>query len=72
MLKSHLQSNPMATATTLSEVETRKLLARLPALKTEASDTLSFKLRESSLLPPRAGETITGSFRSSDDQRPVG
>jgi uncharacterized protein YfaS (alpha-2-macroglobulin family) len=55
-------ANPTATATTLSEVETRKLLARLPALKPEVSDTLNFKLRERSLPPPRAGETIQAAF----------
>lgn len=55
-------SNPAAAATTLSEVETRKLLARLPALKPEASDTLNFKLRERSLPPPRAGATIQAAF----------
>ena len=55
-------SNPIANPTTLSEVETRKLLARLPALKPDASDTLTFKLRERSLPPPRAGETIQAAF----------
>ena len=55
-------SNPIANPTTLSEMETRKLLARLPVLKPEVSDTLDFKLRERSLPPPRAGETIQAAF----------
>lgn len=54
-------ANP-TVATSLSEVETRKLLARLPALKPEVSDTLNFNLRERSLPPPRAGETIQAAF----------
>ncbi|MDQ3666816.1 MAG: DUF6049 family protein [Acidobacteriota bacterium] len=55
--------NPtVAAATSLSEVETRKLLARLPALKPEEGDPLSFKFRERSLPPPRAGETIQAAF----------
>src|SRR5687768_12330412 len=37
---------PVAVATRLSEVESNKLLARLPALKPEDSDTVSFKFRE--------------------------
>jgi hypothetical protein len=52
----------MAAATSLSEVETKKLLARLPALKSEEEDTVAFKLRERSLPPPRAGETIQAAF----------
>ena len=55
-------SPTVAAATSLSEVETRKLLARLPALKPEEDDTLPFKLRERSLPPPRAGETIQAAF----------
>src|SRR5947209_1910187 len=49
-------------ASPLSEKETQKLLARLPNLKPEASDVQDFKLREGSLLPPRAGETIQAAF----------
>lgn len=55
--------NPtVAAATSLSEAETRKLLARLPALKPEEGDTVPLKLRERSLPPPRAGETIQAAF----------
>jgi uncharacterized protein YfaS (alpha-2-macroglobulin family) len=55
-------SAPATTATSLSEVETRKLLARLPPLKSDASDVLGFKLRESTQPPPRAGKTIQAAF----------
>ena len=54
--------NPIAPATALSEVETKKLLARLPALTADPSDTVDFKLREQSLPPPRAGKTIQAAF----------
>jgi uncharacterized protein YfaS (alpha-2-macroglobulin family) len=53
---------PAATATSLSAVESNKLLARLPALKSEVGDTVVFKLRENSLPPPRAGLTIQSAF----------
>jgi uncharacterized protein YfaS (alpha-2-macroglobulin family) len=52
----------VVTASQLSEKETQKLLARLPNLKPEASDVQDFKLREGSLPPPRAGETIQAAF----------
>jgi uncharacterized protein YfaS (alpha-2-macroglobulin family) len=55
-------ATPIANATSLSEVETHKLLARLPPLTTDASDTVNFKLRESLLPPPRAGKTIQAAF----------
>lgn len=55
-------SAPAATATSLSEVETRKLLARLPPLKADASDIVGFKLRESTQPPPRTGKTIQAAF----------
>ena len=55
--------NPtVASATSLSEAETNRLLARLPALKPEDGDTVPFKLRDRSLPPPRAGETIQAAF----------
>lgn len=55
-------ANPVAVAISLSEAETRKLLARLPALKSEPADNFPLKLRERSLPPPRAGETIQAAF----------
>jgi uncharacterized protein YfaS (alpha-2-macroglobulin family) len=54
--------SPLAPAKTLSAEETKKLLARLPALTADASDALDFKLREQSLPPPRAGKTIQAAF----------
>jgi uncharacterized protein YfaS (alpha-2-macroglobulin family) len=52
----------VAAATSLSEAETNKLLARLPALKPQEGDEVTFKFRERSLPPPRAGETIQAAF----------
>ncbi len=53
---------PTVTSLPLSEVETARLLARLPKLQTEPGDTMGFRLRESSLPPPRAGQTIAAAF----------
>src|SRR6185295_14675104 len=53
---------PAATATSLSDSETRKLLARLPPLKADPSDIVGFKLRESTQPPPRTGKTIQAAF----------
>jgi uncharacterized protein YfaS (alpha-2-macroglobulin family) len=49
-------------ASPLSERETQKLLARLPALNPEPGDVQGFRLREDSLPPPRAGQTIQAAF----------
>lgn len=54
--------NAIVPAKVLSEGETKKLLARLPALTADASDALDVKLREQSLPPPRAGRTIQAAF----------
>ncbi len=54
--------NPVAPAEALPEAEVRTLLARLPALTRRADDVESFKLRERSLPPPRAGRTIEAAF----------
>jgi uncharacterized protein YfaS (alpha-2-macroglobulin family) len=53
---------PVAAATSLSEAEIKTLLARLPALTPQEGDAVSFNLRERSLPPPRAGETIQAAF----------
>lgn len=53
---------PVVNATVLSDAETASLLARLPKLQTAADDTSDFKLRENSLPPPRAGQTIAAAF----------
>ena len=54
--------NPVVTAEALSEVDTQKLLARLPKLQTEPGDEVGFRLRENSLPPPRTGQTIAAAF----------
>ncbi len=54
--------DPPAPAELLSAAETKKLLDRLPNLTPDANDVQDFKLRESSLPPPRAGETIKAAF----------
>jgi alpha-2-macroglobulin len=54
--------NRVVSAAPLSEAETRRLLARLPPIKPDADDVRDFKLRESSLPPPRAGQTIRAAF----------
>ncbi len=46
----------------LSDAETARLLARLPPLQKDEGDEQSFKLRESSSPPPRAGQTIASAF----------
>lgn len=54
--------NIVAAASPLSEAESNKLLARLPAIKQDASEGQDFRLREGSQPPPRAGETIQAAF----------
>jgi uncharacterized protein YfaS (alpha-2-macroglobulin family) len=54
--------DPVAPAEVLSAAETKKLLDRLPNFAPDANDTQDFKLRERSLPPPRAGETIQAAF----------
>lgn len=62
---------PIAKATLLSETETQKLFARLPKLQSDSNDLQGFKLREDSLPPPRAGETIHAAFVSPSPGAPV-
>lgn len=57
--------NMLASAAPLSEIETQKLLARLPAIRADAGDTTDFKFPDSSLPPPRAGQTIQAAFTQS-------
>lgn len=61
---------PVVNATVLSQAETASLLARLPKLQTQADDTVDFKLRENSLPPPRAGQTIAAAFAPSSTGGP--
>ncbi|HWT03794.1 MAG TPA: hypothetical protein VN256_26335, partial [Pyrinomonadaceae bacterium] len=51
-----------AQASPLSERETQRLLARLPAMRPGPGDVPGFSLRENSLPPPRAGRTIQAAF----------
>jgi uncharacterized protein YfaS (alpha-2-macroglobulin family) len=53
---------PLAETTPLSSAEADRVLARLKPLTVSADDTSVFALRESSLPPPRAGETISTTF----------
>ncbi|HEX5083527.1 MAG TPA: Ig-like domain-containing protein, partial [Blastocatellia bacterium] len=46
----------------LSEEATQNLLKRLPPIKTEGDDEKDFALRDRSLPPPRAGQTISEAF----------
>ena len=52
----------VAVGQALSMAEIGRVLARLPALASEASDTQAFALREGSQPPPRKGETVVGTF----------
>lgn len=61
---------PAVNATVLPEAETAKLLARLPKIQTQADDTIDFKLRDSSLPPPRAGKTIAAAFAPASKDGP--
>ena len=52
----------VASATLLSDADTAKVLARLPALPTDPADTKPFALREGSRPPPRTGATELAAF----------
>jgi uncharacterized protein YfaS (alpha-2-macroglobulin family) len=54
-----------ATASTLSQSETDSILQRLPPMKIDQSAVKDIALRESSLPPPRTGNTIEASFPAS-------
>jgi alpha-2-macroglobulin len=51
-----------ARAEKISEAEAAKVLQRLPPLKTQEGDERDFALREKSLPPPRAGQTVLAAF----------
>src|SRR4051794_6914585 len=53
---------PAPKAEKLSEAEAARVLARLPALKSEEGDAQEFALRERSLPAPRAGATVLKTF----------
>ncbi len=52
----------VAPAEKISEAEAAKVLQRLPPLKAQESDEQDFALREKSLPPPRAGQTVLATF----------
>ncbi len=60
--KQSAPANRVAEGQPLSEAETARLLARLPPLRTEAGAESGFSLRERSLPPPRAGQTVAAAF----------
>ena len=52
----------LATASELSQSETENILKRLPPMTADPGSVQEFALRESSLPPPRTGNTIETSF----------
>jgi uncharacterized protein YfaS (alpha-2-macroglobulin family) len=62
--------NAVAKSAPLSEAETERLLARRPPAGRGADDVQDFRLRESSLPPPRAGRTIQAAFAAPDTNTP--
>jgi hypothetical protein len=52
----------LATAGELPQDQTENILKRMPALKVDPNGTQDFALRESSLPPPRTGNTIETPF----------
>src|SRR6187401_3349200 len=64
-------STPPPATEPLGDAEIEKLLARLPALATEADDVKSFALRDRSLPAPRTGSTHQTPFPpATDRERP--
>ncbi|HEV2704751.1 MAG TPA: alpha-2-macroglobulin family protein [Pyrinomonadaceae bacterium] len=57
---------PTPDAVKLSDAETRSIYERLPPLKTDETDTQEFNLRERSLPPPRAGQTVLAAFPATE------
>lgn len=53
---------PPAAATPLSDADTQKILARLPAVGAEPGDQQDFALRPSSEPPPKPGSTVETPF----------
>ena len=64
------KTSPLAKAKTLSEADTKAVLARLPALPVDPADVDDFKLREKSKPAPRAGKTIAEAFPPPNDAPP--
>ena len=55
-------TNNVPQTTPLSDVDLQNVLKRLQPIKTAESDEQDFAMRDKSLPPPRAGETIKGAF----------
>jgi hypothetical protein len=64
------ERNKVPKTKKLNIAEANNVLARLSELKTEATDTKSFALREGSLPPPRTGGTIDDKFPPAVDAKP--
>jgi uncharacterized protein YfaS (alpha-2-macroglobulin family) len=63
---------PVAVGDPLTDEAIQQVLDRLPALVVEEEDSQSFRLPDSSLPPPRTGDTIAEPFPPPPDQvRPV-
>jgi uncharacterized protein YfaS (alpha-2-macroglobulin family) len=54
---------PPPVITRMSDTAASRLLARLPALRPEPSETVSFQLRERSLPPPAIGKVLDAAFQ---------
>jgi alpha-2-macroglobulin len=61
-------ARPKTTA--LSDAEAERILARLKAPNAQLSDTQGFALRDASLPPPRAGQTIATAFPPTENLAP--
>jgi uncharacterized protein YfaS (alpha-2-macroglobulin family) len=53
---------PIAQTTPLSDADADRVLARLKAVNAQPEDVQNFALRENSLPPPRAGQTVLTKF----------
>jgi alpha-2-macroglobulin len=58
----HPRERPKTQEAPLSAADTKKLLARLPALKPEPDDEKEFAQRAKSIPAPRPGKTVTEAF----------
>lgn len=63
--------NPVAPTEALPGAEVKTLLDRLPAITRDDDDVESFKLRERSLPPPRAGRTVEAAFAAPGAEAPT-
>lgn len=64
------RQNTVAPAEALPGAEVKTLLDRLPAITRGDDDVESFKLRERSLPPPRAGRTVESAFAAPGAEAP--